>query len=67
MKIKAFIIETLSNYGKLIFFPPLYKFKNLQTLGEWIKVFGLTRDQGQYGYQKGESHFLNSLKHCAFY
>ena len=36
----------------------LYEFKNLQTLGEWIKIFRLARDQGQYGYQNGESHFL---------
>ena len=23
---------------------PLYKSKNLQTLGEWIKIIGMTRD-----------------------
>ena len=36
--------------------------ENLQAFGEWIKFFikiiGLTRDQGQYRYQKRESHFL---------
>ena len=53
------------NLGISILETPLNKFKNLQTLGEWIKTFWLTRDQGKDEYQKGESHFWNSRKHCA--
>ena len=45
----------------------LEKYENLQTLGEWIEVIRLARDQAQQRYQKGESHFFEILSNTALF